>query len=153
MVVSAEVHRNTYQATLSYDYATGRISQKPIAVSYLEQFFATCTATLVIEGLILLLFGFSLKQNWRVFLLVNLATQVFLTFTTGTVLFRYGALAGYLVFIPVEGIILAAEVIAFAKLLNQHSKKRRVGYAVTANLLSFAAGWALIWLAYILHAY
>ena len=44
--------------------------------------------TLVIEGVILLLFGFSLKKNWKAFLLVNIITQIFLTVTVGISLIK-----------------------------------------------------------------
>lgn len=146
LIVSEEVHRNTYQATLSYDYATGAISQRPLSLAFLEQFLVTCTATLIIEGLVLLLFSFSLKKNWRAFLGLNLATQVFLTITIGTAVFRQGAFTASLLYVPAEILIVIAEAIAYSILLKQHGKTRRIFYALTANILSFAAGLVLIWL-------
>ena len=145
IVVSNEIHRNTFQATITYDYLTGKVRQESLPVSYLKQFLITCSATLIIEGLVLLLFGFSLKKNWKAFLVINLITQVLLTATMGTALLKQGMLAAYLVLILIEIVIFIIEAIAFARVLKEHSKRRRVLYALTANLLSFAFGWVMLW--------
>ncbi len=145
IIVSPEVHRNTFQAQITYDYATGNVLQPSMAVSYLIQFLTTCIPTLLIEGVILMLFRFSLKQNLKVFLAINLITQIFLTASMGTVLLKQGGFSAFLVFIPLELMILVFEILAFSKLLRQHSVKRRVLYALTANVISAAAGVFLIW--------
>jgi len=139
IVVSGELERKAYQLKLTYDYATGDTSQRSIVVSYLRQFFATLIPTLIIEGLCLLLFGFSLRRSYRPFLLVNLATQIFLTATLGTAAITQGIFAAYLLALPLELVIIIAESIAFALLLKEHSKGRRIGYAITANLISLIA--------------
>lgn len=123
------------------------VSQGPL-VAYLLQFFSTFLATLLIEGLLLLLFRFSLKANWKQLLLVNLVTQVCMTLTLGRVLIRFGLLSAALYFVPVEGCILLAEALIYAFVLKGHSKKRRVGYAVAANIASAAIGLLLMWLEY-----
>lgn len=149
--ISEEIHRNTFQYKMIYDYDTGKISHQNIAISYLAQFLMTCIPTLIIEGIILILFRFSIRSNWKAFLGINLATQILLTATLGTILLKQGIFAGYLAFIPLEIIILAFEAIMFSKLLNQHKVKRRVMYAVIANITSAIAGWLIIWYEFIIH--
>lgn len=148
LAVSREVHRNTYQSTVTYDYETGVVAERNLGLSYLMQFLATFVPTLVIEGVTFLLFGFSLRSDWQALVGVNLVTKVLLTAVVGTALLRYGLLMGYLSFLPAELLVLVIEVAAFARLLKQHSSKRRAWFAVVANLASAAAGALLVWLEY-----
>ena len=91
----------------------------------------TLAWTLLIEGIILLLFRFSLRKNWAPFIVVNTVTQV--------------ALYAFIIFIsmdyrPFEIVIAAAEALLYAKLLKEHSVARRIAYALTANTASFVSG-------------
>ncbi|MGI6359061.1 MAG: hypothetical protein ACOX2K_10300 [Bacillota bacterium] len=144
LIVSQEVHRRAFQETITYDYATNAVYQQSIALIYLKQFTSTVIPTLLIEGLILLLFGFSLKRSWKPFLAVNIATQVFLTATLGTTLIKGGSLAAALMLLPVEAAILVVEAIAYSFLLTEHSRKRRIWYTVLANIFSAAVGIVLL---------
>jgi len=139
VVTSGELARKTFQMTLTYDYQTGAVSQRSIVVTYLVQIFSTLIPTLLIEGLLLLLFGFSLRRFWRPFLLVNLATQIILTASLGTAAIAQGLFAAYLLAFPVELGILIIEAIAFTRLLKQHGKGRRIAYAIVANIFSLIA--------------
>lgn len=65
------------------DYATNQAKAPSIWLSYLIQFLTTCILTLIIEGIILILFGYKLKENYKVFLVVNIITQIALTMTLG----------------------------------------------------------------------
>jgi len=140
VIVSREIVRQSFQLTLTYDYATGSIRQPSLVVAYLLQFLSTLIPTLIIEGLLLLLFGFSLQSSIRPFIIVNLATQILLTAVLGTALITQGIFTAYLLALPVEIVILIAESIAFSILLKEHKKGRRVAYAITANIVSFIAG-------------
>jgi len=140
VIVSQVLRRRTFNMTLTYDYATGAISQRSLVIAYLLQILSTLLPTLIIEGLLLLLFGFSLRLNFRPFLLVNLTTQVLMTAVLGTAAITEGIFVTYLLFIPVELIIILIESLAFAFLLKQHRKRRRVGYAIVANLVSALVG-------------
>jgi hypothetical protein len=144
LIVSESIHRDAFQFKLKYDYEKGQIVRQSPALSYLIQFFTTYIPTLVIEGLILLLFGFSIKQNYIALLTVNFITQVILTVLLGSVMLQDGILAAYIVYIPAELVIIIAESIAYAKVLKQHKTGRRICYAVTANIVSFIAGILLI---------
>jgi hypothetical protein len=139
MLVSPEIMRDTFQMTITYDYQTATFTNRSIFVAYLLQIVSTLLPTLLIEGLLLLLFGFSLRKNLWPFLLVNLATQVLLTAALGTAGITQGMFAAYLLALPAELVVIIIESIAFALLLKQHGKGRRIAYAITANLVSLIA--------------
>ncbi len=140
VIVSEEIHRTSFKAVLTYDYAVNQVTMEAVSISYIKQFIWTCLTTLFIEGLLLLLFGFSLRKNWLVFLITNVITQLFMTFTLGGFFVRQGYLSAIIMFLPIELVIAAAETIAFRLLLKDQNKARRVGYSITANLLSAAVG-------------
>ena len=143
-LVSQEIHRDRFHYTVYYDYNTGEITTEKIAFSYIREFFLTCLPTLLIEGIILLLFGFSLRKNLKPFLIINVLTQIFLTASVGQMIQKEGHLYGYFILIPIEIIIFLVEMLAFSLLLKEYGKARRVIYAFTANLLSFLAGILLL---------
>lgn len=144
IVVSPPLHKDTFQETIHYDYKTGKVTQNNLGVNLLLQFISTFIPTLLIEGLVLLLFGFSLRLNWVPFLSINVITQIFLTLTMGVALITSDPMFAYLIFVPMEIIIILVERFAFMRYLKQHSERRRGWYAVTANLVSAAAGFMLI---------
>lgn len=139
LVVSPEIVRESFQLTVNYDYATGATSRPSLLVTYLLQILSTLMPTLVIEGLLLLLFRFSLRRSFWPFIIVNLATQILLTATLGVAAITQGIFTAYLLALPVELVIIIAESIAFAYLLKEHRKGRRVAYAITANIASIIA--------------
>ena len=110
---------------------------------YLRQFILTFISTLFIEFLILLLFRIPVKKNLAVFFCVNLVTQILLTVIMTQVLLHSGLAMAYLIFIPLEIVILAAEMTAYVFLLRGISKARRIAYAVVSNGISAAAGFFL----------
>ena len=144
IVVSEELTRQTFQLQLTYDFATGQVDQRPLWLTYVIQILSTLIPTLVIEGALLLLFGFSWKKSRLPFLIVNLVTQVILTATLGTAAITAGMFTAYFLAVPLELLILVAESIAFAKLLKEHTRGRRVAYAITANITSLAASLLLM---------
>ncbi len=140
MYVSDPFTRRVMQSSITYDYAAGTGEIPPLWHQYLSQFACTCLATLLIEGVLLLLFRFSLKENYRPFLLVNVGTQIFLTAVVGSALIFHGTITAYLHYAGAEIAILLAETVAFAFLLKGKSCARRIGYAITANAVSCALG-------------
>ena len=105
--------------------------------------------TLLLEGLVFLLFGYRQRRSWLVFLAVNLVTQLGVNLTLlavcPTALDSYMAMVtGFFVYTPMEVLVLLMEMIAFAKLLREHSKRRATGVAFLANLLSWALGGLLL---------
>ena len=114
---------------------------------YLLQFLATLVPTLLIEGILLLLFRYSWKENWKAFLLVNLVTQGVLAAASSVLNLQNGAaLWNYFLFLlPMEAAILLIEIYLYAGrgLLTGHSKGRAALYAVAANLASAVLGYYL----------
>lgn len=134
--------REVLQGTVTCDYASGSVAavKPPVFWAYVLQFAATFLPTLLIEGVVLLLFGFKLRDNWLAVLLTNFVTQLFLTVTVGIVLVRSGTLSAGFLMIPIEIVIFGAETAVYAFCLKGKTRGRRVGYALCANLLSCAAG-------------
>ena len=114
---------------------------------YLLQFLATLVPTLLIEGLLLLLFQYSWKRNWKTFLLVNMLTQGLLAVASSSVTAHSGVSAWYLFcfFLPAELVVMLVEVFLYSGrgLLTGHSKGRAALYAVTANFASAFLGYYL----------
>lgn len=144
LIVSEEIHRTTLKTVLTYDYNQNTILVEHPVLAYMKQFFTTFMATLLIEGILLLVFGFSLKNNWAAFLFINLFTQIALTLTIGVLFQKEGVLTASIVFFPVELIIIIIESILYALALKEHNRGRRVLYAILSNVLSAAIGLAIM---------
>lgn len=127
---------DTMTLTPYYDIPFAKIAQ---------QLFATLVPTLLIEGLLLVLFGLARnRRNLLCFLWTNLATQLVLTVFLSYTLPRAGLVIANLLLIPVlELIILIAETVVYRRFLTGRSKARCTLYGVTANLASWLLG---VWL-------
>ena len=144
VVVSNEIKRMAFKSTIKFDYSTGKAAETSPILSYFIQFISTCLATLFIEGIILILFQFSFKANWKVFIVINIITQVMLTMIITYLMFRYGTIVAFVTYIPFEVAILVLEAILFAKYLKEYTKQRRVLYSIAANTMSFFIGIILL---------
>ena len=143
VTLSDRIRRDTLQVHVTWDFASNQISQPTPFWAYLIQLLGTLLPTLLIEGVLLLLFRFPLKENWLVFLLTNLATQLGLFLFLGTQCVTGSYLAYYFALIPAELIILAVELAVYIPLLKGKTRIWRAAYAVTANAASCAAGFFL----------
>ena len=142
--LSDPMTRPVLQSSVSVDWADKTVSTPPVWLAYALQFLATFLPTLVIEGAVLLLFGLSSKKNWRIFLLVNLVTQVGVFCSLGLTALREGVGLGYyLLFLLVEVVVVAVETLLYRRLLTGASRGRATAYGFTANLCSAAATWLL----------
>lgn len=142
--------RTVFYTHLTYDWESNTITAATSPVGFYSlQFLSTLVPTLVVEGILLWLFGFRAKRDWLVFLLVNLVTQAGLHLWIGANLVSVGSHPlYYLVLVVAEVPILLAELMAYLFLLKEHGKGRRAAYAVCANLASYAAGYLpLHWMA------
>lgn len=137
--VSPEIHRNTFKSEITFDYVTHEITQRPLIVSYLLIFASTFLVTILIEGLLLVFFSFSIKRNLKRFMLINLSTQLILTITCGPVILAEGLNSAYLYIFPLEIINLIGKTAAYNKFIKSSDDKRKIAFAVLANLLSFSA--------------
>lgn len=140
IVVSDVIERKAFQSTVYFDFKSGDAYEKTLTSSYVSQFSMTLISTIIIELLVLLLFGFSVRKNFKTFILVNVFTQVLLTGVVLRSMLLGGtltALIGYFVF---EIVIIGIEMMLFSRFLSEHNKLRRKVYALVANLASFGVG-------------
>ena len=138
--VSPIIYKRTYDETMTYDFATGKVTQKIIFSAYWSQFLSTCIPTLIVEGIVLLLFRFSLKRNLIVFLLTNIGTQILMTLTITPQMPHGVLLVSYFYFIGLEMIIMLIECLIYLFTLVGREKKYRVAYGMAANLASVTIG-------------
>ena len=143
--VSDTLHRATLQSSATVDWAAKTVSVPPAVVAYALQFLCMLIPTLLIEGVLLYVFGYRSKRSWRVFLLVNLVTQGgFAVYLAVTVL-NHGVSGWSLIFyIPIEVIITLVELLLYRRLLTEKNKARAAVYAIAANLCSAVFGLWLI---------
>ena len=149
--LSDTLERKVLQSSVTVHWADDAESTTvtvPSAVSgYALQFLATLVPTLLVEGILLLLFRYSWKENWKAFLLVNVLTQGLLAVASSSVTAHSGVSAWYLFcfFLPAEFVVMLVEVFLYSGrgLLTGHSKGRAALYAVTANFASAVLGYYL----------
>lgn len=149
--VSEALERKVLQSSVTVHWADDTehttVTVPSTITGYLLQFLATLVPTLLIEGLLLLLFQYSWKRNWKAFLLVNVLTQGLLAVASSSVTAHSGVSAWYLFcfFLPAELVVMLVEVFLYSGrgLLTGHSKGRAALYAVTANFASAVLGYYL----------
>ena len=146
-VLERRVLQSSVTVHWSDDTEHTTVTVPSIVTGYLLQFLATLVPTLLIEGILLLLFRYSWKENWKAFLLVNLVTQGVLAAASSVLNLQNGAaLWNYFLFLlPMEAVVLLIELYLYAGrgLLTGHSKGRAALYAVAANLASAVLGYYL----------
>ncbi len=143
-VISDVVDVRVFRTTIRFDAQSGEVFQRPWWLAYPFQYLSTLIPTLLIEGIVFLLFGFSLKKHWKLFLLLNVATQLLLYLIIWSINGTVGAplipVFSLLYQIPAELLIFAIETVIFLKFLPEKSKLRRFLCAAACNTASFAAG-------------
>ena len=140
--VSEVLERKTLQSSVTVDYETKAVTVPPVWKAYAVQLLCTLLTTLVIEGIVLVLYGFGRqKRNWLVFLLVNLVTQGDLAVWTAHTFLSSGFWGwSVLALIPAELVILIVEMGAYALLLTGQPRSRAAAYGFLANLFSAVLG-------------
>ena len=149
--LSDELERRVLQSSVTVHWAddpeSTTVTVPSTVTGYLLQFVATLVPTLLIEGILLLLFQYSWKQNWKAFLIVNVLTQGLLAVASSSVTAHSGVSGWYLFFffLPAELVVMLVEVFLYSGrgLLTGHSKGRAALYAVTANFASAFLGYYL----------
>lgn len=130
-ILNRRVLQSSVTVNWSDDTSAVTVSVPSTIPGYLLQFVATLVPTFLIEGALLLLFRYSWKKNWEVFLLVNVLTQGFLAVASISVAAHSGVSAWYFFFflLPAELIILLVELYLYAGcgFLTGHSKGLRRG--------------------------
>ena len=108
---------------------------------------ARIIATIAIEILIALLFGYREKNQLRIILITNIVTQTILNILLNTVNYFLGGLIFLLSYILMEVLVFAIEASVYSALLAKYStnkltkKRHAVFYALIANVVSFYTGY------------
>ena len=143
--VSDTLHRATLQSSVTVDWAARTASAPSAGVAYALQFLCMLLPTLLIEGVLLLAFGYRSRRRWLVFLLVNLVTQGGFALYLAVTVLNHGVSGWSLLFyLPIELIITVVESLLYRRLLTERSWERAVGYAIVANVCSATVGLLLI---------
>lgn len=133
--------RTALQSSVTVDWEMKSVEVPPAWISYVLQFLCTLLPTLVIEGVVLVLFGFSWKRNRKPFLLVNLVTQGALAVYFSITAVQSGVGFWYFfLLIPAEIVIAFVEGGLYTRLLAGQSRRRAFAYGITANLSSALLG-------------
>ncbi len=137
------IERKSMEVNMTLDCRTMEYTTKPLWQVYAGQFAITCCVTLLVEGLILLLFRYNLKKRFKYFTVTNVLTQIFFSIVFSAAFIYGGTINAIMFFIPAEIAVVLVEIVIYRKKLKQHGKSRRTWYAITANLttavLTFAA--------------
>ncbi len=136
------LQRKVLQSSVTVNWETGEVLTPAVWVGYVLQFLFTLLPTLIIELIVLLLFRFPLRENWRSFLWVNLLTQGLLALFASAQALNNGVSMWFIFwFVPLELVIAFAEAFAYRKLLRGHTPRRAFVYGLTANAASALIGW------------
>ena len=143
--VSDTLHRATLQSSVTVDWAAKTAAAPSTGTAYTLQFLCTLLPTLLIEGALLLLYGYRSRRSWLVFLLVNLVTQGGFALYLAVTVLNHGVSGWSLLFyFPAEVVITVVESLLYRRLLTERSWERAVGYAIVANVCSATVGALLI---------
>lgn len=143
--VSDTYTRKVLQSSVTLDWADKTVSIPSTWTGYLLQFLATFVPTILIEGILLVLFGYSWRRSWKPFLLVNFVTQAGLALYLSTVILQHGVSPWSLISLfPAEIVIALLEGGLYTRLLTEKSKGRAFFYGILANALSAVLGCFLI---------
>lgn len=134
--------RTVLQSSVTVDWETKSVTMPPTWVGYVLQFLATFVPTVLVEGVLLILFGYGTqKRNWLRFLAVNLLTQGALALAMAYSAMQHGVTGWSLLpFIFMEILITVGEAALYSRLLTGHSRGRAVLYGMAANLCSAPLG-------------
>lgn len=134
--------RKALQSSITVDWASKAVTVPPTWVGYVLQFLATFLPTLLMEGALLLMFGYSWRKTWRLFLLTNFITQGALALFFSVQAVQSGVSWSYfMLFVPAEVIIVLVEAGIYSRRLTGHSKRRAFIYGLTANACSALLGY------------
>lgn len=138
----APQYRHGYESILTLDFSARTVSAGKLLSRSILLVGLRVALTFLIEGAVFYLFGFREKRSWIVFLVMNLLTQGWLnvSLNSGWPLSVYATFP----LIGMELLIFVAETVGVLLFLREHRRRRRVGFVLTANLLSLILGGWLI---------
>lgn len=126
------------QASATLDWSAKTVAVPETGAACALQFLSTLLPTLLVEALVLFLFGYRQKRSWLVFLAANLVTQTLLSLYAAHATVEWGPAT--LSFLLLELLIAIIEGCAYMVLLREKEEWVSLIYSFTANLCSAAAG-------------
>ncbi len=143
--LSEPLDRPALQSSVTVDWAAKRVTSPSVWAACAVQFLCTFLVTVALEALVLKCFGYSMRKNWKPFLLVNLVTQGALTAWLSLNVVQNGGHVYYIMLLlPAELVIGLIEGAVYARTLTGGTGKRAFAYGICANVLSAVAGSAVI---------
>jgi hypothetical protein len=101
--------------------------------------------TIVVEFLVLVLFGYFEKKSYMFVMYINLFTQVTLTLFMFVTKFYFSPIVGELIVLLIgEAFIFTFEILIYRKYLKEHGKSRAVLYGLIANTVSLLASFSIV---------
>ena len=98
-------------------------------------------SAILIEGLLLFVFGYRRRSSWIAFVVITVITQsllyAYLDYSTTEIMM-------FFIMIMFEFLVFIAEIIAYILVLKEHRERRATIYALTANIASFLLGGLLM---------
>ncbi|MBI9011505.1 MAG: hypothetical protein JEZ08_04685 [Clostridiales bacterium] len=133
---------NRYSNIFTLDYSTKTISEGKSIKRSIVLITLRVFLTLLIEGIIFILFKYRDKYSWFVFLTINLITQGALNIWINTASPFENYIIIYLVY--AELFILMFEMIGFAVFIKEKKKITTIIYVLIANVTSLVLGGIII---------
>lgn len=146
IITSDVIETTAFDSVVTYKFENNEVIKKPIVFEIIPQFLFTFLSTLIIEGIILILFKFKLRDNYKPFLIINFLTQLFLNSILIITNVKSGMFSALLVYPFLEIAIFISEIILYRKYLIPQNKKIITSYALTANIISFIVGIVFIFI-------
>ena len=133
--------REVLQSSATLNWSTKTVSIPPTSTGYTLQFLATFLPTLLVEGLLLAIFGLCTRRNILIFLIVNFITQGCLALFFGISAVRHGVSGGYpFLLLAAELAVIFIEYLLYKRFMRSGSDARITAYAITANTCTAILG-------------
>ena len=148
--VSNDITKQKYNAECTFDVESGELKEDVLAGAGGYALFAVCCylATIILEGLALLIFGLFNKKNLPCFLIANTVTQLFLNALIIYLQYHGGQLLLIFLVPAAEILIMIFEGLIFRKRLvdrnDEVSTKKNIFFAIFANIFSIVMGLMLL---------
>lgn len=138
-----EITEHTYYSTYTLDYKNMTFKEGHDPIRMAMRISARVILTLLLEGILFLVWGYRKKISWLVFFAVNVITQGYLNYglVKITPYNSYGLIFTLIIF---EFFILIIELVFLTLFIKEKSKGKTVIYVILANLLSLFIGGSLI---------
>lgn len=94
--------------------------------------------TLVLEGIVFLVFNYRQRSFWEVFALVNIATNILLNITVYLLQVVFINIESFYYIIPLEVVVVLSEWLVYCMFLG--NKKQLFLVTLIANIFSFIVG-------------